>query len=171
MEEKIYNNGLIIITYNERFEERIYKIIDITVKTTNKNSFTMKLQFEYGKNSSDIDIEYYFNSVRVSEDIQISKFSWDFYINSLASDGLLDKNKDLEPNFKSIYNEIILNLYDYAIPHNAKSKEETEEIKKLLENAMNIIKERLKTFINDFINYDFTEEKQNNIARTLKPKK
>ncbi len=36
---------------------------------------------------------------------------------------------------------------------------------------MNIITERLKTFINDFINYDFTEEKQNNIARTLKPKK
>lgn len=80
------------------------------------------------------------------------------------------KNKDLDPNFESIYNEIIFNLYDYAIPHNAKSKEETEEIKELLENAMNIITERLKIFINDFINYDFTEEKQNNLTRTLKHK-
>ena len=171
MEEKIYDIGRISIAYNERFEERIYKIIVITVKTTNKNSFTMKLQFEYGKNSSDIDIEYYYNSARVREDILISKYSWDSHINSLSSDGLWEKNKDLDPNFESIYNEIIINLYDYAIPHNAKSKEETEEIKELLENAMSIITERLKTFINDFINYDFTEEKQNNIARTLKPKK
>lgn len=172
MEEKIYDCGRISIVYNERFEERIYKIIVITVKTTNKNSFTMKLQFEYGENSCDIDIEYYFNSVKVKENILISKFSWDSYINSLPNDGgLLEKDKYLDPNFESIYDEIIINLYDNAIPHNAKSKEETEEIKELLENAMNIITERLKTFIEDFINYDFTEEKQNNIARTLKSKK
>ncbi len=124
MEEKIYDSGRTSIAYNERFEERIYKIIVITVKTTNKNSFTMKLQFEYGKNSSDIDIEYYYNSAKVKENILISKFSWDSYINSLPNDGgLWEKNKDLDSNFESIYNEIIINLYDYAIPHNAKSKE------------------------------------------------
>lgn len=91
MEEKVYDSGRISIAYNERFEKRIYKIIVITVKTTNKNSFTMKLQFEYGETSCDIDIEYYFNSVRVREDILISKYSWDSHINSLPSDGLWEK--------------------------------------------------------------------------------